>query len=85
MLNSHYNVDISYDSDSKGNTYQLISINGVLHTIFASCQICHTTVQAFNKQQLNYPKTLLAGHECINVHKEVKSFVCSVVKISQFF
>lgn len=83
--NPPYQIDISYDTDSKKNIYKLLSINGVLHTIFVSCKICNTTVQSSDTYGLNNPKTLLNRHKCTDELKKIKSFVCSVVKVSQFF
>ena len=75
-----HNVTIEHETDILGHDWKIVRIDGVLNSIFATCKHCDTVVKAVSPAKT---KLYLRNHDCIDAHKELKSFVC--VAINRFF
>lgn len=75
-MTGQFNIDITYDSDSKGNEYKIVHIDSKFHSGIALCKKCG--LQQITKIAEELPHSL-DGHKCQPLINPADAFAVDVL------
>lgn len=77
-------ISVRYDEDVAGNYRQFLYVDGVLQSVFVTCEKCESTIQAPNEQ---LAESRVKIHECkdTNWDHDKRMYVGYAFGLNRFF